>query len=92
MNGWTQTVLPVAAAAVVLAMLLAAWRLLRGPTPVDRILAMDTLYLDTVALLVMAGIGADTAVYFEGALIIALLGFVGTVALSKYLLNGKVID
>jgi len=92
MNGWTQTVLPVAAAAVVLAMLLAAWRLLRGPTPVDRILAMDTLYLDTVALLVMVGIGADTAVYFEGALIIALLGFVGTVALSKYLLNGKVID
>jgi len=92
MNGWTQTVLPVAAAAVVLAMLLAAWRLMRGPTPVDRILAMDTLYLDTVALLVMAGIGADTAVYFEGALIIALLGFVGTVALSKYLLNGKVID
>lgn len=92
MNGWTAAVLPFAAAAVVLAMLLAAWRLVRGPSRVDRILAVDTLYLNTVALLVIAGIAADTAVYFEGALVIALLGFVGTVALAKYLLNGEVID
>jgi multicomponent K+:H+ antiporter subunit F len=92
MSGWTAAVLPVATALVVLAMLFAAWRLVRGPTRVDRILALDTLYLDTVALLVIVGIAADTAVYFEGALVIALLGFVGTVALAKYLLNGEVID
>lgn len=92
MNGWTETVLPIAAAAVVVAMLLAAWRLVRGPTRVDRILAVDTLYLNTVALLVIAGIASNTSVYFEGAMLIALLGFVATVALAKYLLNGDVID
>jgi multicomponent K+:H+ antiporter subunit F len=91
-NPWTAAVLPLATALVVAAMLLAVWRLVRGPTRVDRILAVDTLYLNTVALLVIAGIGADSAVYFEGALVIALLGFVGTVALAKYLLNGEVID
>ena len=92
MTGWTATVLPIAVTLVVLAMVLATWRLVRGPSRVDRILAVDTLYLNTVALLVIVGIGADTAVYFEGALVIALLGFVGTVALAKYLLNGEVID
>lgn len=92
MTGWTATVLPIAVTLVVLAMVLAAWRLVRGPSRVDRILAVDTLYLNTVALLVIVGIAADTAVYFEGALVIALLGFVGTVALAKYLLNGEVID
>lgn len=92
MNGWTEAVVPIAVAMVVLAMLLCGWRLARGPTRVDRILALDTLYINTVALLVVAGIAADSALYFEGALVIALLGFVGTVALTKYLLNGEVID
>ena len=92
MNGWTSTFLPVAVAMLVLAMALCGYRLVRGPTRVDRILALDTLYLNTVALLVTAGIAYESALYFEGALVIAMLGFVGTVALTKYLLNGDVID
>jgi multicomponent K+:H+ antiporter subunit F len=92
MSAWTAAVLPVVFAMLVLAMGLCAWRLVRGPTRTDRILALDTLYINTVALLVVGGISADSALYFEGALVIALLGFVGTVALTKYLLNGEVID
>lgn len=92
MNSLTALALPAAVAMLVLAMLCCTWRLVCGPTRVDRILALDTLYINTIALLVVGGIAYDSALYFEGALIIALLGFVGTVALTKYLLNGDVID
>ncbi|HEY5762706.1 MAG TPA: K+/H+ antiporter subunit F [Rhodocyclaceae bacterium] len=92
MSGVTESVLPIVLGMLVLSMLLCGWRLARGPTRVDRILALDTLYINTVALLVVGGIATDSALYFEGALVIALLGFVGTVALTKYLLNGEVID
>lgn len=86
------TVLPWAAGAFVVALVLAGWRLLRGPTLADRILALDTLYVNSVALLVLIGIYFDTAVYFEVALIIAMMGFVSTVALAKYLLRGDIIE
>jgi multicomponent K+:H+ antiporter subunit F len=71
---------------------LSLWRLLRGPSTPDRILALDTLSIDTIALVVLLGIRLDSPLYFEAALLIALLGFVGTVALSKYLLRGDIIE
>ncbi len=71
---------------------LALWRLLRGPSAPDRILALDTLYVNAVALLVLFGLHAGNAVYFEAALLIALMGFIGTVALSKFLLRGDIIE
>lgn len=89
---WLAVVLPWAAGAIGLAMLLALWRLLRGPTAPDRILALDTLYVNAMALLVLLGIRFDTALYFEAALVIAMLGFIGTVALSKYLLRGDIVE
>ena len=79
-------------AVVVLAMALNAWRLLKGPALVDRILALDTLYINTIALLVLLGMQRGTAMYFEAALLIALLGFVGTVVLSKFLLRGDIVE
>jgi multicomponent K+:H+ antiporter subunit F len=72
--------------------LLSAWRLVRGPSVPDRILALDTLYIDTIALLVLLGIHLGSALYFEAALLIALMGFVGTVALCKYVLRGDIIE
>lgn len=75
-----------------LAMLLNVWRLIRGPAWPDRILALDTLYINTLALLIVVGIHFDTALYFEAALLIAMLGFVGTVALSKFILRGDIIE
>lgn len=78
--------------AVGLALLLCTWRLLRGPTAPDRVLALDTLYINVVALVVLLGIQHGTALYFEAALLIALLGFVGTVALARYLSRGDVIE
>lgn len=84
--------LMVAFAAVVVAMLLNLWRLLRGPGATDRILALDTLYINAIGLLVLLGIRLETYLYFEAALLIAMMGFVGTVALSKYLLRGDVIE
>jgi multicomponent K+:H+ antiporter subunit F len=74
------------------ALLLAFWRLLLGPTKPDRILALDTLYVDTVALLVLLGIHLGSNLYFEAALLIAMIGFVGTVALSKFLTRGDIIE
>lgn len=88
----TAAVLPVVIGAFALAMLLAAWRLLRGPSLLDRILALDTLYIDSLALLVLVGVYRDTPLYFEAALVISMLGFVGTVVLSKYLMRGDIAE
>jgi multicomponent K+:H+ antiporter subunit F len=85
-------VLPIAFALVAGAVALTLWRLLRGPSAPDRILALDTLYVNAIALLVLLGIHLSSALYFEAALLIALMGFVGTVALCKYLLRGDIIE
>ncbi|MBK8185074.1 MAG: K+/H+ antiporter subunit F [Candidatus Competibacteraceae bacterium] len=71
---------------------LSFWRLLVGPSLPDRILALDTLYVDAVALLVLLGIHRSSTLYFEAALLIALMGFVSTIALCKYLLRGDIIE
>jgi len=85
-------VLPWAIGAMAVALLLAAWRLAVGPSLPDRILALDTLYIDALAILVLLGMYHRTALYFEAALTIALLGFVGTVVLSKHLLRGDIAE
>ena len=86
------TVLPWAIGGFALALLLNAWRLFKGPGVADRILALDTLYINALALLVLLGVWQGTEVYFEAALMIAMLGFVGTVVLSKYLLRGDIAE
>ncbi|MCU0956389.1 MAG: K+/H+ antiporter subunit F [Hydrogenophaga sp.] len=78
--------------AVTLTLLMCGWRLLLGPTVADRVLALDTLYLSLVALVVMLGLRWQTPLLFEAALIVALLGFVGTVALARYLSRGDVVE
>lgn len=75
-----------------LAMLLCALRLLHGPSTADRILALDTLYVNSLALLMTLGIRLAEPAFFDAALLIALLGFLATVALAKYRLQGDIID
>ena len=85
-------VLPFAIGAFALALLLATWRLLRGPDMPDRILALDTLYINSLALLVLAGLQYGTNLYFEVALVMSMLGFIGTVVLSKFLSRGDIAE
>ena len=75
-----------------IALLLSFIRLVVGPDVPDRILALDTLYLNSIALLILLGIHLDSALYFEAALLIAVMGFMGTLALSKYLLRGDIME
>lgn len=84
--------LTVAFALVGAAFALSFLRLLKGPDATDRILALDTLYINAIALLVLLGIHLASPLYFEAALLIALMGFVGTVALAKFLLRGDIIE
>ena len=72
--------------------LLATWRLLRGPGAPDRILALDTLYVSTIAQLMLFGMYLKSEIYFEAALIIAMLGFFGTVVLSKYVVRRDIVE
>ncbi len=74
------------------AMLCSLYRLVKGPRAHDRILAMDSLYLNTLLIFLTFGISTGSTTYFEVALIIALLGFVSTVALAKFLMRGEVIE
>ncbi|MCS6987619.1 MAG: K+/H+ antiporter subunit F [Sphingomonadaceae bacterium] len=84
--------LPLAVALVALAMALNLVRLVLGPQLVDRILALDTLNVNAIGLVVMLGLLLGTKAYLEAALILAMMGFVGTVALAKYLLSGDLIE
>jgi multicomponent K+:H+ antiporter subunit F len=84
--------LDVASVLLALSLLLAGWRLLRGPDIVDRVLALDTLYVNAAALLVMYGIRLGAAWYYEAALVIAMLGFLGTLAFAKFLLRGDLAE
>lgn len=74
------------------ALLFSFYRLIKGPSTADRILALDTLYINTIAVLVLAGVLLKSALFFETALLIAVMGFVSTVALSKYLLRGDIME
>ncbi len=67
-------------------------RLWLGPDAVDRALALDTLVVNAVALIMLLGIAQATAIHFEAALLIAMLGFVGTVAFCKFMLRGDVVE
>ncbi len=84
--------LDIGSLAVAVSMALCGWRLVRGPEPTDRILAIDTLYLSAVALVVMLGMRWGTPLLFEAALIVAMLGFASTVALARYLSRGDVVE
>lgn len=76
----------------VLAFACATVRLLRGPTSPDRVLALDTMYINAMLIILALGIKYGTTLYFDIALLIALFGFVGSVALAKFLLRGEVIE
>lgn len=82
----------IAFGAIGLALLLNLYRLVSGPDAPDRILALDTAYVNSIALLVVFGIQQGTTVYFEIALLIAMVGFFGTVILAKYLMRGDIAD
>jgi multicomponent K+:H+ antiporter subunit F len=76
----------------VLAMLLALARLFIGPAAQDRVLALDTFYINGMLSLLMLGIRSSSPVYFDIALLIALFGFASSIALAKFLLRGEVIE
>lgn len=74
------------------AMLLCAIRLLIGPSAHDRVLALDTLWICGMLLALVLGIRFGTQVYFEVAMLIALIGFVSTIAIAKFLMRGEIIE
>ena len=78
--------------AFTLAIALNLYRLIRGPNAEDRILALDTAYINSLALTVLLGIVFNTSVFFEAALVIALLGFLGTVVMAKFLRQGDIVE
>lgn len=82
----------IALAATSLAILLNLYRLAIGPDVTDRILALDTMVINAIGLIVLLGIYYGTTLYFEAAMLIAMVGFVTTVAFCKYLLRGNVIE
>lgn len=82
----------IAMLAVGASLLLCFWRLYRGPSAVDRVLAMDTLYINAVAFIVLLGIVQQSRILFEAALLVAMLGFVSTVAMARYISRGDVME
>ena len=84
--------LQIAAVAVGLALLLNGWRLLRGPALGDRIVALDTMVINAIAVIVLIGMIGGEDTYFEAALLLAMVGFVSTIAYCKFLLRGDIVE
>ncbi|MGN6765996.1 MAG: K+/H+ antiporter subunit F [Rhizobiaceae bacterium] len=84
--------LAIAQAMLVLAMACNAYRIIHGPRAQDRVLCLDAMYVNAMLLILTFGIRTGSALYFEGALVIAVIGFVSTVALAKFLMRGEVIE
>jgi multicomponent K+:H+ antiporter subunit F len=82
----------IAQVALAIAMLLASFRMIRGPRAQDRVLALDALYVCTMLLFLTLGIRTGSIFFFEAAIVIAMLGFVSTLALAKFLMRGEVIE
>lgn len=85
-------VIPLCMAIIGLGAVLNVMRLVQGPDMPDRVLALDTLYINALALIVLFGIWLASDLFFEAALLIAVMGFVSTVAVGKHLLHGEIID
>ena len=79
-------------AAVGMAQIMAMIRLVIGPDTGDRILALDTMVINAIGLIALLGISQGTRIYFEATLIIAMLGFVSTVAYARFVLRGDIIE
>jgi len=75
-----------------LSLLLNMWRFMKGPHMLDRITALDSMYINAIALIVILGIYMGSPLYYEGALLIAMLGFVSTSAVCKFILRGDIIE
>lgn len=86
------TAIIIASSLIVVALVLNLFRLLRGPGLPDRALALDTMYINSVALIVLYGIDSESRLYLEAAMLIALIGFVSTVAVAKYITRGDIIE
>ncbi|OAL79892.1 K+/H+ antiporter subunit F [Acinetobacter sp. SFB] len=78
--------------AITISMFLCLVRLVMGPSIVDRLLALDTLFLNATCLMVFLGIYWANSSVFEEALLVAMLGFVSTAALARYFTTGHVVD
>ncbi|WP_375260737.1 K+/H+ antiporter subunit F [Palleronia sp.] len=92
LSSMTDLALIVAFAAVGLSQIMAMVRLVMGPCVGDRILAIDTMAINGIALIVLLGMAGHTQMYFEGALLFAMLGFVSTVAYARFVLRGDIIE
>jgi len=77
---------------ICVAMVLCAYRLFQGPDILDRVVALDTLNINAIGLILLAGIWWSFDTFFEAALLIAMMGFVGTVGIAKFLLRGNIIE
>jgi multicomponent K+:H+ antiporter subunit F len=82
----------IAFVAVAIASLMNLWRIVRGPDVLDRLLAIDTLVINMIAVILLTGIALGSHVYFEAALLFAMVGFLSTVAFCKYLLRGNIME
>ncbi len=75
-----------------LGMLMCILRIAKGPTAADRILALDTLVINVIALLILYGVHKSTAIYYEASMLVAMVGFVSTVAYCRFVLRGDIIE
>ncbi|MDO4682525.1 MAG: K+/H+ antiporter subunit F [Lautropia sp.] len=92
MSLWLSTTLYIALGCFLGAMVLCLYRLFRGPTAQDRVLAVDYIYVNGMLVILASGIVYASDRYFEAALLISMFGFVSSSAIAKFLLRGEVIE
>jgi len=76
---------------ITLAMIPVVFRMVKGPTSSDRVVALDSLGVSLISLIALFSIFVDTVFYLEIILLLAILSFIGTVAFSKFIEKGDII-
>lgn len=67
------------------ALLLAFVRLVKGPTVADRVVALDLLAVISVGVIIVYDVATELPVFLDAAIVLALVGFAGTIAFARYL-------
>lgn len=88
---WLDILIYVALAILLLAMFFMLYRVVKGPTTPDRVIALDSIGIALISVVALLSILLDTTMFFEVILLLSILAFIGTVAFSKFLERGEII-
>ncbi|MCL6573604.1 MAG: Na(+)/H(+) antiporter subunit F1 [Bacillus sp. (in: Bacteria)] len=87
-----EIILKIALLGISISILGLVYRIIKGPSIHDRVIALDAIGINLIALIALTSIVLDTSAFLEAILLLGILSFIGTVAFAKFLERGEIIE